>query len=41
MLSEIKADNPKQLRAYLDSRTSDISSDILLKVNEIIKRVKQ
>ena len=41
MLREIRKTETKQLRAYLDSRNTDISSDVLLKVNEIIRDVKE
>ena len=41
MLREIRKTETKQLRAYLDSRSTDISSDVLLKVNEIIRDVKE
>lgn len=40
MLSEIKKENQKELREYLDSRSQEISSEILLKANEILERVK-
>lgn len=41
MLREIRKTETKQLRAYLDSRNTDISNDVLLKVNEIIREVKE
>lgn len=41
MLREIRKTETKQLRAYLDSRSTDISSEVLLKVNEIIRDVKE
>ena len=41
MLREIRKTETKQLRAYLDSRSTDISSDVLLKANEIIRDVKE
>ena len=41
MLREIRKTETKQLRAYLDSRSTDISSDVLLKANDIIRDVKE
>lgn len=41
MLREIRKTETKQLREYLDSRSADISSEVLLKVNEIIRDVKK
>lgn len=41
MLKEIRKTETKQLRAYLDSRSEEINSDVLLKVNEIIHEVKE
>lgn len=41
MLSEIDSKNTKELREYLDSRSQEISSDILLTVTEIINKVRK
>lgn len=41
MLEEIDAANPQALREYLDSRSADISDDVLLKVSAILKDVHQ
>lgn len=41
MLREIRKTETKELRRYLDSRSSEISSDILLKVNEILADVRK
>lgn len=40
MLSEIRSKDTKELREYLDSRSQEISSDILLKVTDIINKVR-
>lgn len=40
MLSEIHSKDTKELRDYLDSRSQEISSDILLKVTDIIHKVR-
>lgn len=40
MLSEINSKDTKELREYLDSRSQEISSDILLKVTNIISKVR-
>ena len=40
MLKEIDRKDSAQLRAYLDSRTQEISDDVLLKVNAILRDVR-
>ena len=40
MLEEIDQKNPAALREYLDSRTTEISDDVLLKVSAILKDVR-
>lgn len=40
-LTEIRKDETKELRAYLDSRATEISSDVLVKVNDILADVKK
>ena len=41
MLSPINKENQKELSAYLLSRTQEISSDILVKVSDILKDVQE
>lgn len=41
MLSEIKKENQKELREYLDSRSQEISAEILLKVTDILEHVRR
>lgn len=41
MLREIRKTETKELRRYLDSRSSEISSEILLKTNEILAAVRK
>lgn len=41
MLREIRKTETKELRRYLDSRSSEISSEILLKVNDILMDVRE
>lgn len=41
MLSEIRKTDQKQLREYLDSRTQEISPEILLKVTDILNNVRK
>jgi len=41
MLTEIRKEDHKELRTYLDSRTQEIDADILQKVTSILKDVRQ
>ena len=41
MLTEIRKEDHKELRTYLDSRTQEIDADILMKVTSILKEVRQ
>ncbi|NLH63656.1 MAG: histidinol dehydrogenase [Erysipelotrichaceae bacterium] len=41
MLKEIKKEDQKQLREYLDSRTQEINADVLMKVSDILHRVRE
>ena len=41
MLSEIRKTDHEKLRAYLDSRTQEISPEVLLKVTDILNRVRK
>lgn len=41
MLTEIRKEDQKELREYLDSRTQEINADILLKVTEILNTVRK
>ena len=41
MLMEIRKEDHKELRTYLDSRTQEIDADILMKVTSILKEVRQ
>ncbi|MCH4206734.1 MAG: histidinol dehydrogenase [Solobacterium sp.] len=41
MLKEIDRNDPQALREYLDSRTPEINADVLVKVTEILKDVKE
>ena len=40
MLKRIDKNNKEQLQSYLQSRSQEIESDILIKVSEIINEVK-
>lgn len=41
MLTMMKASNTKELTAYLEARSEDMSSDVILKVTEILASVKK
>ncbi len=41
MLTEINKNETKQLRAFLDSRSTDISTDIIVKTSQILDDVKE
>ncbi len=41
MLTEIKKNETKELREFLDSRSTDISTDIIVKTSQILDDVKQ
>lgn len=41
MLEEIDAGNPEALREYLDSRSAEISDDVLMKVSAILRDVRE
>lgn len=41
MLEEIDAGNPEALRKYLDSRSAEISDDVLMKVSAILRDVRE
>lgn len=41
MLSEIRKTDHRELREYLDSRTQEISSDVLVKVTDILNDVRK
>ena len=41
MLSEIKKENSEELKAYLESRNEEISSDIIVTVSKILEDVRK
>lgn len=41
MLSEINQKNTEELKAYLESRNEEISSDVIIKVSEILEDVRK
>ncbi len=40
MLTEIKKENQAELREYLESRTQEIDTDVIVKASEILKQVR-